>query len=191
MSLSMAKVLRGKSFNASFRAPLQRSNALIIFGSVLFCALLQPHRIPGMVLLETAPNWLLIWVVTWSVKRSPWQGLIAGLALGLIQDGLTNPQPTHSLSLGMVGFLTSSLDKRRFIEEDFISAMLLVFIMALLAEAIFAGQLALGGEWLLWDIWTHLQRVALSSAIISSLWTPLLYVPLNYWWDRFNALMHR
>jgi rod shape-determining protein MreD len=189
--MAKTKVLKGKPSNVSFRSPLQRSNALVIFGSVLFCALLQPHRIPGMVLLDTVPNWLLIWVVTWSVKRSPSQGMIAGLALGLIQDGLTSAQPTHALSLGIVGFLTSSFDKQRFIEEDFISALLLVFIMALLAETIFAGQLALGGEWLLSDIWTHLQRVALSSAIVSSLWTPLLYVPLNYWWDRFNALTDR
>jgi hypothetical protein len=49
----------------------------------------------------------------------------------------------------------------------------------------------LGGKWIAADLWPHLQRVALSSAIISSLWTPLLYVPLNYWWGRFNTLMER
>jgi rod shape-determining protein MreD len=187
----MAKILRGRPSAPSFRSSLQRTNGLVIVGSIFLCALLQPHRIPGMVLLETAPNWLLIWVVTWSVKRSPWQGLIAGLALGLIQDGLTAAQPTHALSLGIAGFLTSSLDKQRFIEEDFISTLLLVFVMTLLVEAIFAGQLALGGDWMVPDLWNRLQRVALSSAIISSLWTPLLYVPLNRWWDRFNALMDR
>lgn len=187
----MAKVLRGRPSPPSFRASLQRTNVLVIVGSILFCAVLQPHRIPGMVLLETAPNWLLIWVVTWSVKRSPWQGLTAGLALGLIQDGLTAAQPTHAFSLGIVGFLTSSLDKQRLIEEDFISALLLVFVMALFVEAIFALQLAIGGDWIISDLWSHLQRVALSSAIISSLWTPLLYVPLNRWWDRFNVLMDR
>jgi rod shape-determining protein MreD len=174
-----------------WRSPLQRNNALVVVGSILFCSILQPQRIPGMVLLNTAPNWMLIWVVAWSVKRSPWQGLTAGVALGLIQDSLTAPQPTHALSLGIVGFLTSSLDTQRIVTDDFILTLLLVFMMALLVEGILAGQLAFGGQWQLSDIWVHLQQVALSSAIISSLWTPLLYVPLNYWWDRFHAQMDR
>jgi rod shape-determining protein MreD len=184
-------MLKHRSSVALWRSPLQRINALVVAGSILFCAILQSNRIPGMLLLDTAPNWMLIWLVAWSVKRSPWEGTIAGVAVGLIQDSLTAPQPTHALSLGIAGFLTSSLDKQRIITEDFISTLLLVFIMALLVEAIFAGQLVLGGDWQLAAIWIHLQRVALSSAIISSLWTPLLYVPLNYWWDRFNAQMDR
>ncbi|WP_404790287.1 rod shape-determining protein MreD [Altericista sp. CCNU0014] len=182
-------MLRQRSSTPWWRSPLQRTNAFAIVGSILFCAILQPHRIPGMVLLDTSPNWFLIWVVAWSAKRLPWQGLTAGIALGFIQDALTAAQPTHALSLGIAGFLTSSLDKQRLIAEDFISTLLLVFIMALLVETIFAGQLAIGGDWELADIWVNLQRAALSSAIISSLWTPLLYVPLNYWWDRFNARM--
>jgi rod shape-determining protein MreD len=187
----MAKVVRGRPSIRSLRAPLQRSNILVILGSLLFCALLQPHRIPAMVLLDTAPNWFLIWLVTWSMKRSPWQGLTAGIALGLIQDGLTTAQPTHAISLGIAGLLTSGIDRQRIIAADFISALLFVFMMAIMVETIFAGQLILGGAWVPSVLWPHLQRIALSSAIISSLWTPLLYVPLNYWWDRFNTLMER
>jgi len=56
-------------------------------------------RLPGIELLGIAPNWLLIWVVVWSVKRTVVQGAIAGLALGLLQDGMTSPYPTHALSL--------------------------------------------------------------------------------------------
>jgi rod shape-determining protein MreD len=191
MAKPMVKVVRGKSSPPSFIASLQRTNILVILGSVLFCALLQPQRIPGMVLLGTSPNWLLIWVVTWSVKRSPLEGLIAGIALGLIQDGLTVAQPTHAISFGIVGLLTSGLDRQRIIAEDFISAMLLVFVMAIVVESIFAGQLLFGSEWVPSELWPHLQRIALSSAIISSFWTPLLYVPLNYWWDRLKILMER
>jgi rod shape-determining protein MreD len=193
MAKPMAKtmIVRGKPSPSALRTPFQRTNILLILGSVLFCALLQSQRIPGMVLLETAPNWLLIWVVTWSVKRSPLEGLLAGIALGLIQDGLTTAQPTHAISLGIAGFLTSGIDRQRIIAEDFVSALLLVFVMAMMVEIIFAGQLALGGAWIPFELWPHLQRVALSSAVISSLWTPLIYVPLNYWWDRFNRLMER
>jgi rod shape-determining protein MreD len=187
----MVKAVRGRPSNPSFRTSLNRTNTVVILGSVLFCALLQSQQIPGMVLLDTAPNWLLIWVVAWSVKRSPWQGLTAGVALGFIQDGLTVAPPTHALGLGIAGFLTGRIDKQRWIAEDFISAMLIVFVMAMVVEAIFAGQLMVARTWTASDIWPHLQRIALSSAIISSLWTPLIYVPLNYWWDRFNTLMER
>lgn len=166
-------------------------NVWVILGSVAACTILQPNRLPGMVLLDTSPNWFLIWTVTWSVKRSPFQGAIAGIALGWIQDGLTAVSPTHALGLGLIGFLTSSIDKERFIEEDFISAALVVFLMAILVEAIMAGQILLRGEWLPSDIWSRLQRVALSSAIISSLWTPVVYVPLNRWWDRLHELQER
>ena len=35
---------------------------------------------------------------------------------------------------------------------------------------------------LLSDTWLYHQQVALSSAILSSLWTPVIYFPLNLWW---------
>ena len=186
MFWSMAKPLKFWS-----SAALQWLNGWIIIGSVFFCALLQPNRLPGATLLDTSPNWFLIWTVTWSVKRSPFQAAVAGVALGWIQDGLTSPHPTHALGLGLAGFLTSRLDKERFIEEDFISAALLVFLMAIFVEAILGAQLFMRGEWMLSAIWQHLQRVALSSAIISSLWTPIVYVPLNRWWDRLYELNQR
>lgn len=59
-------------------------------GSVFICLLILPLRLPGMELLAVSPNWLLIWVVTWSVKRTGFEGAIAGLVLGLIQDGMTS-----------------------------------------------------------------------------------------------------
>jgi hypothetical protein len=36
------------------------------------------------------------------------------------------------------------------------------------------------------DIWMQHQRIALSSAILSSLWAPALYYPLNRWWTYFD-----
>ena len=186
MYWSMAKPLKSWS-----RSSLMWLNSLIIVGSVAVCTILQPNRLPGMALLDASPNWFLIWVVAWSIKRSPLQGAIAGIALGWIQDGLTAASPTHAIGLGIAGFLTSSIDKERFIEEDFISAALVVFLMAMFVEGVLALQLLLRGEWMAADIWLRLQRVALSSAIISSLWTPVVYVPLNRWWDRLHELQER
>ncbi|MCC5608020.1 rod shape-determining protein MreD [Nostoc sp. CHAB 5834] len=157
--------------------------------SVLLCLLLLPTRLPGMELLGIAPNWLLIWVVAWSVKRPVFAGALAGIVLGLLQDSMTSPNPTHALSLGIVGILTALLQKQRFIEEDFISIAVIVFVMAVLAETIFGLQLTLmGNERKVTDIWTYYQRVALASAILSSLWAPVVYYPLNLWWQRIKLL---
>ncbi|WP_026735087.1 rod shape-determining protein MreD [Fischerella sp. PCC 9605] len=161
-------------------------NWIVIFGSAILCLLMLPTRLPGMELLGIGPNWLLIWVVAWSVKRTPLQGALAGMVLGLLQDAIALPDPTHALSLGAVGFLTALLQKQRFIQEDFISIALIVFGMAVLAETIFASQLTLMGDRNITDIWAYYQKVALASAIVSSLWAPVVYFPLNRWWQRLK-----
>lgn len=157
-------------------------------GSVLLCLLMLPTRLPGMELLGIGPNWLLIWVVAWSVKRTVWSGLFAGIVLGLLQDAMTSPSPTHAVSLGIVGMLTGLLQKQRFIEEDFISIALIVFVMAFVAETIFGLELSLMGDYKTEYIWAYYQRVALASAILSSLWAPVLYYPLNRWWQEMKLL---
>jgi rod shape-determining protein MreD len=113
--------------------------------------------------------------------------------LGLIQDGMTEPYPTylvttHTLSLLLAGALTSWIRKERFIQEDFISVALITFGMAILTETVTAIQFSFLGDRSLAEIWTHHQLIALSSAILSSLWAPVVYFPLNQWWQRINAL---
>jgi len=158
--------------------------------SVLICLLILPTRLPGMELLSVGPNWLLIWVVAWSVKRTAFQGALAGLLLGMLQDAMTAPEPTHALSLAIVGFLTARLQKQRYVQEEFISIALIVFGMAVVAETVTALQFTWIGitqsdlpHRSLSEIWTYHQRIALSSAILSSLWAPAIYYPLNRWWE--------
>ena len=158
-------------------------NNLVIVVSVAVCCILSLLRLPGMELLGMSPNWLLIWLIAWSVKRSIWQSAIAGVALGWIYDGLTVSNPSHVFSLVTVGVITASFNKERYIGEDFISMALIVFVMAIIAETIFALQYV----WLqirpLADVWQDYVRITVTSAVITSLWTPVVYVPLNRWWE--------
>ncbi|MBH8577458.1 rod shape-determining protein MreD [Nostocaceae cyanobacterium CENA369] len=158
----------------------------VTVGSVLLCLMMLPTRLPGMELLGIGPNWLLIWVVAWSVKRPVWEGLLAGVVMGLLQDAMTSPNPTHAITLGLVGLLTGLIQKQRFIQEDFISIALIVFVMAILAETVFGLQLTLMGDRKAEYIWGYYQRVALASAILSSLWAPVVYYPLNSWWQKMK-----
>lgn len=170
-------------------------NWTVTVGSVFLCLLFLPVRLPGMELMSIGPNWLLIWVVAWSVKRTLLQGAIAGLALGLIQDGMTFPSPTHAISLAIVGLLTARIQKQRYVKEDFISIALIVFGMAVLAETIVAIQFSLHDmsaastvRRTIPEIWIYHQKIALSSAILSSLWAPVIYYPLNRWWEMIRDL---
>jgi len=177
----------------------QTWNWAVTIGSVLFCLLVLPMRLPGMDIVGVGPNWLLIWVVVWSISRTPFDGAIAGITLGFLQDSLTAPFPTHALGLALAGMLTARLHQRRLLQEDLISVMLIVFGLAVITETAMALQLsvqfAAGDADPLYDsvgsIWQYHQRVALSSAILSSLWAPALYYPLKRWWDKYRVKEER
>ena len=154
-------------------------NLIFIIVSVVICSMLMLADIPGMELLETNPNWLLIWVVTWSIRRTIWQGAIAGLLIGWIYDGLTVTPPSHVLSLIAVGMLTAGLQKQKYIGEDFITIAFLVFFMTSLAEAIYAWQYAREHVISFSEVARKYQQVTIISAIITSLWSPAFYYPFN------------
>ncbi len=124
----------------------------------------------------------------------PWEGAIAGIVLGLLQDGMSAPFPSHTIGLAVAGLLTARLHQRWFLQEDLISVALVVFGLAVITETAMALQLTvqyLSSENPLYPnlgiIWQYHQRVALSSAILTSLWAPALYYPLKKWWDRYRV----
>lgn len=167
---------------------LRLLNGIIIIGSIFLCCVLLLLRLPGMELIGISPNWLLIWVVVWSIKRSVWQGAIAGIALGLIHDALTSPYPSHVLSLALVGMFTAGLRKQRYAKEDFITVALIVFVMVVVTETMLALQFSLTFFNPLENIRQYYQHRILSSAIISSIWAPVLYYPLNIWWTNLRKI---
>jgi rod shape-determining protein MreD len=137
-----------------------------------------------MELLGIGPNWFLIWVVTWSLKHKVLSSAIAGLILGLLQDSLSSAYPSHVVVLVLVGFITARL--QRHIKEDLITVVLLVFVLTLVAEAAIALQYALLEIRPLEEIWLDYQRIALSCAVLTSLWTPAFYYPLHSWWEKLH-----
>lgn len=166
----------------------QLLSTLLIVGSVLLCTLLSFARFPGVELLGIGPNWLLIWVVVWSLPRSTWQGIIGGLALGWIQDGLTSPHFSHALILSVVGFLAARLGKNRYLRNNFLALIWLVFVLAGLAEMATALQYVMQDVRSPADVWHDCQRLALSSAVVSSLWAPAFAYPFNSCWEKLRKL---
>ncbi len=157
-------------------------NALGTFTSALIALLAVWAPVPGWQLAGVSADWPLLWVVCWSVRRTPLQAGIAGLAMGWAHDGLTMSRPSHALGLALAAVLTARLEKQRYIQEDFISMSLITFVMAVLSETCTALQYWSLGDLPAAAIWEHHQWVALGSALITSLWAPLVYVPLRWWW---------
>ena len=154
-------------------------NLLLVTVSVAICSMLMLWDLPGVELLETNPNWLLIWLVSWSIKRTVWQGAIAGLAMGWIYDGISLSSPSHAASLMFVGILTSGLQKQKYIGEDFISVAIVVFFTTVCAESIYAWQYAREYGLGILNIFQKYREVVIVSAIITSLWSPAFYYPFN------------
>ncbi len=162
-------------------------NGLVIVGSILLCFLLSLSRLPGMELLGIGPNWVLIWLVTWSLTHSRFQALVAAIFLGLVLDGMTSSYPSHLFGLLAVAWLTTQPRKKT--KHDVISSlgiilvMLRVFILVLLVEGLIAIQYFCLNFSFFNELWLNYQNIALSGALLSSLWTPLLYYPLSKWWN--------
>ncbi|MDJ0903143.1 MAG: rod shape-determining protein MreD [Xenococcus sp. MO_188.B8] len=162
--------------------PAYLSNTFIILSSVTLCSMLMLLNFPGMAILGITPNWLLILVIVWSVKRPIWQAAIAGISLGLIYDGITISTPSHILSLVIVGVITASLNKQKYLGEDLVSVALIAFFMAIIAETIVALQYIWEQILPVDQIWQDYQRGMIISALINSLWTPAVYFPFNKYW---------
>lgn len=161
-------------------------NILFIIISVFICSILMLADIPGVELLETNPNWLLIWLVSWSIQRNIWQGAIAGLIMGWIYDGITVSSPSHVLSFVVVGIVSSSLQTQKYIGEDFISVAFVVFFMSIFAETIFAWQYAIEHSIAIAKVIEKYQQIVIISGIITSLWSPIFYYPFNLWNKRLR-----
>ena len=163
-------------------------NLLFVTVSILLCIILMLVDIPGMELLEINPNWLLIWVVCWSFKRTVWHGAIAGTIMGCIYDGITLSNPSHVFSFVLVGMLTSGLKTQKYIGEDFISVAFVVFFMIVFSEAIYVWQYSREYFLGISETIQKYRQVVIISAIISSLWSPALYYPMNRLQKRIKLL---
>ena len=173
---------REKSFDV-----LSAINLLFVTASILLCIILMLVDIPGMELLEINPNWLLIWVVSWSLKRTIWHGAIAGIIMGCIYDGITLSNPSHVFSFVLVGILTSSIKTHKYLGEDFISVAFIMFFMTVFSEAIYVWQYSREYFMSISATIQKYQQLVIVSAIITSLWSPALYYPMNLWQKRIKS----
>ncbi|WP_309739010.1 rod shape-determining protein MreD [Chamaesiphon sp. OTE_20_metabat_361] len=185
--------------------PLVRNGLyfLTVVGSAGLCLMLLPTRLPGMEIFGVGPSWLVMWLVAWSLHRSLWHAATAGIVLGLIQDGMTftstdilGTVPTHVLSLTTVSVLVFMLHKRRYLDDTVFSASIAAFGLTIVSEAVTGLQYLLETAIerspevsldSLNHIWTNQCPSMLITAVLSGLWMPILYYPLQLCWQKMLA----
>jgi rod shape-determining protein MreD len=186
-------------------SPLARNglHISIVVGSLSICLLLLSTRFPGMEILGVGPSWLVMWTIAWSLHRSLWHATTAGIALGLIQDGMTFPatanlgtMPTHVLSLTIVGVMAFWLRKYRYLDDTILSVSIGTFMLTLVSELVTGLQYLLqvatsqsvaASMDSLSYLWIDRAPIIALAAILSGLWMPILYYPLSLWWQKFSA----
>jgi len=165
-------------------------NIVVSAGSLLLCTALTPLRLPGLELLGVGVDWPLIWVVSWSVSRPWWTAMFGGVIAGLLQDGMTELLPSHAWGLALVGLLAARIHRRSG-ETAWVMIALTTFALVAVSETTMAAQFAYVYGRNAADVWALHQQVTLCSAILSSLWSPVISWPLCRWWRMMESLGNR
>jgi cell shape-determining protein MreD len=96
----------------------------------------------------------------------------------------------------VVGVLTVWLRKRRYINDGLFPVTVTAFMLTLLSETIVGLQHLIEmamvrfpdfGSLTMTQLWTNQSPAMLITAFLSSLWMPVLYQPLNWWWKKILA----
>ncbi|WP_029626084.1 hypothetical protein [Synechococcus sp. CB0205] len=133
---------------------------------------------PGWLSLDgISPSWAVLWLLPWALVDGPWSGACAGLALGLLLDGLHVGHLTQLPALVLLGWWWGLLGRRG-------SPIERSFNLGLLAAL---GSLVLGGSFLLqWRFQGVLPEGGLqllaAQALITALLAPLVCSVLLLRW---------
>lgn len=147
--------------------------ASILLVPLLVLASPAPLRLAGV-----PPSWALLWLLPWALTDGPWSGGVAGLALGLLVDGL-HPGPLQSLpGLVVLGAVWGWLGRGKRVSSSVSLALL-----ALLGSLVLAATLMVQQQvWKLDDLaaWHSL----LAQSLLTGLLAPLVCSSLLALWGR-------
>ena len=159
------------------------------------------------------PNWLILWLLSWSLCKGPIAGVTGGSLLGIVFDTLTIGSGTPLYGLSLMGYVWGRLGRRQkhtqprswpFLAIHATLGSLLVDLTILLQlrltadpvtgamspdTGILPGDVAAAG----WS-WLDIGRAGLhgtfATALITGLLAPVAVVLLTLLWQRLNQLQH-
>jgi len=91
------------------------------------------------------PSWAVLWLLPWALVDGPGSGAVAGLALGLVLDGLRLGSASEVPALALLGWWWGRLGRRGVpIERSFSLGLLALLGTALLGISLLLQQHGLG-----------------------------------------------
>lgn len=141
-------------------------------------ALLDVSAMPYLHPLGVSPDLVLVFAVCWTVVRGHEEGMVVIPICGLIQD-LTTSDPIGTSVLGLAPIVPLAIAVRmRSIESDFLPAITTVMAASACYGVISMAVLGVTGQEI--AVFHALFRVVLPAIVINAVFTPLVYLPVNW-----------
>jgi rod shape-determining protein MreD len=151
---------------------------LIAAAVAWFLAVLDVSAVARIEVLGVTPNLVLIFAACWTVVRGPNEGMIVVPVAGLMQD-LSTSDPVGTAILGFAPIVPLAAAARmRSIDTDFLPSLFVVAAGSLCFGVIQMAVLSLTGDEI--SASTALLRVVLPGAIVNTLFTPIIYLPVRW-----------
>ena len=131
------------------------------------------------------PSWAVLWLLPWALVDGPASGAIAGLALGLVLDGLHLGQASEAPVLMLLGWWWGRIGRRGVPIERSYNLGLLAVIGSLLLGASVLLQLFWSGQLPLVEAGLH---TLVAQSLITGLLAPVLCSLLLLRWRRIADL---
>ncbi len=136
-----------------------------------------------------APCWAVLWLMPWSLLDGPLSGFIAGIALGLMLDGLSTGGFSHLPALMFLGWWWGWIGKRGALIERSLNLGLLAWLGTMLIGMSFFLQIwFLNNDFSgpLLRYWSF--HTTLSQSILTGLLAPMMSSWLMLIWRRRSSI---
>jgi rod shape-determining protein MreD len=151
---------------------------VIALSLAFFFAAFSVSAMPYVKVLGVTPDFVLVFVVCWAVIRGQDEAWIVVPAAGFIRDLVTSdPLGTSALALIPVVLLAAAV-RVRALDSDFLPTLAGVAASSLTYGVISMSVLGATGQHI--DVGEALVRVILPSMVVNALFTPILYLPIQW-----------
>ena len=152
---------------------------IVAFAALFFLAILGASVMPYVKVLGVTPDLVLIFTACWALLRGQGEAMVLVPMAGFLRDLTTSdPLGTSVLALSPILLLASAAREFRMVETDFVPALVVVAAGTLAYSLISMTVLIITGQEIPWL--TALLYVALPSAIVNALFTPIVYLPVRW-----------
>jgi rod shape-determining protein MreD len=156
----------------------------LVIPLLVVVAVLQTTVVSHLTIWGVFADLPLLLVVSWGLLRGTREGMVWGFVGGLVVDLLSAaPFGAASLSLLAVGFL-SGLGKATVFRAHVALPLVTVFLATIVYDLIFLFVLQISGQTVTWL--SSLFRIALPSAALNAVLTPVVFGMMRWLYTRFG-----